>query len=195
METTFVPVIQGLITVAGTLGGTWLGTQLSKGREERQWRRDRCLTAYAEVLTLAHQVCDSCEDPSGSVVRDPEKQKLLWAKYAELALASQKSALIAPSAVQERIVELVKMSQQMVTASAFPANHRDIVWVKWVVHHAHLGKRVMRAARRDLGSAPPSQQYWWRRRRYHQTSRASQYPVRSLPETRGWAKQIYTDLS
>jgi hypothetical protein len=55
MDPALVPIIQGLITVAGTLGGTWLGIQLSKGKEERQWRRDRCLDAYAEVLTLSAQ--------------------------------------------------------------------------------------------------------------------------------------------
>jgi hypothetical protein len=69
MDPTLVPIIQGVITVAGTLAGTWLGFQLSKGKEERQWRRDRCLDAYAEVLTLSAQVRDRCEDPSGAITR------------------------------------------------------------------------------------------------------------------------------
>jgi hypothetical protein len=99
MDATLTSIIQGLITVAGTLGGTWFGIQLSKGKEERQWRRDPCLNAYAEVLTLSSQVLDRCEDPGDPMKRDAKKKDLLWAKYAELKLASRKSALLAPSSV------------------------------------------------------------------------------------------------
>jgi hypothetical protein len=87
MDATLAPIIQSLITVAGTLGGAWLGIQLSKRKEERQWRRDRCLDAYAEILTLSAQVVERCEEPTGPIKRDPEKDKLLWAKNAELELA------------------------------------------------------------------------------------------------------------
>ena len=66
MDATLVPIFQGLITVAGALGGTWLGVRLSKGREERQWRPDRCLDAYAEVLTLSTQVLERCEGLAGT---------------------------------------------------------------------------------------------------------------------------------
>jgi hypothetical protein len=153
------PIISGLISVAGTLGGTWLGFQLSNGKEERRWRRDRCLAAYVEVLTLAAQLRDQCEDPTGRIAGDPEKAKLLWAKNAELALASKKSALLAPSAVQERIIDLYKCSHQMVFASTRPENFVATtpvgVWEKWYVHHQHLANRVMRAARLDLGGPPP----------------------------------------
>jgi hypothetical protein len=161
MDPTLVPIIQGLITVAGTLGGTWLGIQLSKGKEERQWRRDRCIDVYAEVLTLSSQVLDRCEDPGDAIKRDTEKEDLLWAKYAELKLASRKSALLAPSAVQERIDELVKWSQRLVVGSNYPERF-DGVWPKWVVHHQHLANRVMRAARVDLSSPPRSRWDWWK---------------------------------
>lgn len=108
MGSNSIPIIAVLISVAGTLGVTWLGFQLSKGKEERQWRRDRCLSAYAEVLTLASQLREQCEDPTGRTASDPQKAKLLWSKNMELALASKKSAMLAPAAVQERIIELVK---------------------------------------------------------------------------------------
>jgi hypothetical protein len=172
MDPTLVPIIQGLITVSGTLGGTWLGIQLSKGKEERQWRRDRCLDAYAEVLTLSAQVLEKCEDPRGRTTRDTEKEKLLWAKQAELVLASRKSAFLAPSAAQERIDELVKWSQRLVVGSNYPERF-DGAWPKWVVHHQHLANRVMRAARVDLSSPPRSRWDWCKIAILQRTKRAS----------------------
>lgn len=101
MDPTLIPLIQSIIIVAGTLGGAWLGIQLSKRKEERQWRRDRCLDAYAEVLTLSFQILERCEDPTEPIKRDPEKAKLLWAKNVELALAFKRTVLLAPTAVHE----------------------------------------------------------------------------------------------
>lgn len=206
---TLVPIIQGLIAVTGTLGGTWLGIQLGKRKEERHWRRDRCLDAYAEILTLASQLRDQCEDPTGRIACDPEKAKLLWAKNAELALASKKSALLAPIAVQERIIRLVEFSQQMAVASTRPENHADVVWVKWIVHHQALVNRLMRSARLDLGSppspngalvpfrwhssppapqTPPLRQNWWRG---WGNRNASQGPLPSPPVARRWGNRIF----
>jgi hypothetical protein len=91
---------------------------------------------------------------------DDEKTKLLWTKNAELKLASQKSALLAPTAVQEKIDDLVKWSQEMVTSSTHPKNFSG-VWVQMVVQHQHLTNRVARAASLDLGSPPALRQKWW----------------------------------
>ena len=162
MDTTLVPIIQGLITVAGTLGGTWLGVWLGKGREERQWRRNRCLDAYAEILTLSAQLLERCEDPTGRTKCDPEKRELILAKNMELQLAYQKAVLLAPPSVQERIAELVGFCSEMARSSADP-EHFVGVWVKMVVGHGHLVNRVMRVARPDLGSPPISREKrWWR---------------------------------
>jgi hypothetical protein len=163
MDPALVPIIQGLITVGGTLGGTWLGFQLSKGKEERQWRRNRCLDIYAEVLTLADQVLHQCEDPSSPRKHDPEKEKLLWAKQAELMVAARKSELLSSIAVQDSIIELAKWCRQLADAST---RQEDFVgvWVKMVVHHDRLADRVMEAARLDLGGpSRPYLNWWWGR--------------------------------
>jgi hypothetical protein len=160
MDATLAPIIQGL-TVAGALGRTWLGVRLSKGREERQWRRDRCLDAYAEVLTLSTQVLEKCEDPTRRTKRDPEKEKLLWAKNAELQVAYQKAVLLAPTAVQEHIADLVGFCSVLAWSSADPEQFSGD-WEKMVVHHGHLVNRVVRVARPDLGSPGISRQSWWR---------------------------------
>jgi hypothetical protein len=128
-------------------------------KEQRQWRRDRCLDAYAEVLTLSSQVLARCEDPSEPIKRDPEKEKLLWAKNAELVLAYQKAVLLAPTAVQETIANLVKHCQTLVMSST--DEHFVGQWVQMVAYHGKLVHRVMRAARPDLGSPPLSRQDWY----------------------------------
>jgi hypothetical protein len=160
MDATLVPIIQSLITVAGTLGGAWLGIQLSRRKEERQWRRDRCLDAYAEILTLSAQVVERCEEPTGPTKRDPDEDKLLWAKNAELELAYKKTVLLAPTAVQEPIANLVSHCQRLVIWSTSPGPFEG-QWVKQLVHYGKLRNRVVRAARPDLGSPPLKRQRWW----------------------------------
>lgn len=162
MDATLVPIIQGLITVAGTLGGAWLGFWLSKAREERQWRRDRCLDAYAQVLTLSTQVLERCEDPIGRTKCDPEERRLIFVKNVELNLAYEKAVLLAPITVQERIADLVGFCNTLAWSSAEP-EHFNGVWEKMLVHHGHLVNRVMRVARPDLGSPSISpEKSWWR---------------------------------
>jgi hypothetical protein len=161
MDATLVPIIQGLIAVTATLGGTWLGFQLSKGKEEQRWRRDRCLNAYAEILTLSAQVLERCEDladpeygPREPAKRDPEKRKRLWAKNVELALAHQKTVLLAPIAVRKPIDNLVSHCTQMVMSSTSPKPFAG-QWSQMVAHHFKLIHRVERAIRPDLDSYPP----------------------------------------
>jgi hypothetical protein len=81
---------------------------------------------------------------------DPEKEKLLSSKTVELELAYQKSVLLAPSAVQEPLANLVSFCQEMVTSYTDPEQ-----WLKMVADHSKLVNRVMRAAQVVEGSARP----------------------------------------
>jgi uncharacterized membrane protein len=159
MDATLVPIIQGVITVAGTLGGAWLGVQLSKGKEDRQWRRDRCLDTYAEVLTLSSQLIHLLEDPTGKTTCDPDKAKLIWAKVGELHLASKRAALLAPSEVEKRIDALVQWDHRLADGSARP-QYFNGVWVKMVTHHSKLAEDVTAAGRMHLTSVA-RQKKWW----------------------------------
>ena len=42
--------VRDILLVAGPLAAIWLSNWLIRAREVRQWRRDRCLEAYADVL-------------------------------------------------------------------------------------------------------------------------------------------------
>lgn len=56
--TVLAPIIQTLISVAAALFGIWLGTRLSRSKDARQWRRDRCLEAYTDVLRTCSIMLD-----------------------------------------------------------------------------------------------------------------------------------------
>jgi hypothetical protein len=94
---------------------------------------------------------------------DPEKEKLLWAKNVELALASEKVALLTPSAVRETIADLVGWSQKLVSSSTKPEQFVG-QWPSMVAHHFKLVHHVTRAARLDLGSPPLPRKDYWRAR-------------------------------
>src|SRR5690348_11318995 len=57
-----VSIILALLAIGGTLGGTWLGSHLSKSNEEWQWRRQHCLDAYTEVLAACDTVALKAEN-------------------------------------------------------------------------------------------------------------------------------------
>ena len=52
------PIIQTLISVAAALFGIWLGTRLSRRKDQQQWRRDRCLETYTDVLRACSIMLD-----------------------------------------------------------------------------------------------------------------------------------------
>jgi hypothetical protein len=58
MAPIIAPIIQTIISVAAALFGIWLGTRLSRSKDERQWRRDRCLEAYTDILRTCSIMLD-----------------------------------------------------------------------------------------------------------------------------------------
>jgi hypothetical protein len=54
-------VIQTGLTVLGTLGGAWAGSHLNRGAEERQWRRNRRVESYTDILMACTVVADESD--------------------------------------------------------------------------------------------------------------------------------------
>jgi hypothetical protein len=56
-----IPIIASIIAVGGVLMGTWFGARLMRGKEERQWRRDRCLEIYTDFILACEIVATQAD--------------------------------------------------------------------------------------------------------------------------------------
>jgi hypothetical protein len=87
-------IIQTIMLACGPLLGIWFGSRLSSAKEGRQWRRDRFLEAYTDVIraceTLAIEATKVYFETSGSTA-----QLDISEKVSELHRASQRVALLA----------------------------------------------------------------------------------------------------
>jgi hypothetical protein len=89
-------IIQTVFLVAGPLAGIWLGSRLTRAKDDRQWRRDRCLEAYADVLRGCPILISEAHRLYLALANDnPEAQtQLLHAKSIELNHAIIKAILL-----------------------------------------------------------------------------------------------------
>jgi hypothetical protein len=88
-----VSVIQSLISVAGALTGAWLGTHLSRGKAEREWYRDRCLQAYADILKCAQLFVVETSKLVDELSKDKPHTDKLTEIHAEMARACYSAEL------------------------------------------------------------------------------------------------------
>jgi hypothetical protein len=88
-------IIQTVLVVTGTLAGIWLGSRLTRAKDDRQWRRDRCLEAYADVLRGCPILISEADRLYLALADDPAAQaQLLHAKSLELNHAILKAILL-----------------------------------------------------------------------------------------------------
>jgi hypothetical protein len=83
-------MLHDILLIAGPLAGIWLSNWLTRAREVRQWRRDRCLEAYADVLrtneAVVHKATTLFLEESDIVA----KRQDLIEQIAEFHRATQK---------------------------------------------------------------------------------------------------------
>jgi hypothetical protein len=91
--------------------GAWLGTRLMRGKEERQWRRDRCLELYTDFILA----CDSVAEQADVVVRHTTDSmklvsdiELLLEKVKEMSRVCTTALLIVPREMIDSIHEIHK---------------------------------------------------------------------------------------
>jgi hypothetical protein len=101
-------IIQTIMLVCGPLFGTWLGNYLARAKEERQWRRDRSLEAYTDVIRASDIVINEAHRLYLEIVDDHTTQlQTLSEKTSEFHHAANKAALLAPIKITASIHALV----------------------------------------------------------------------------------------
>jgi hypothetical protein len=178
-----------ILLVTGPLAGIWLGNRLTRNREVRQWRRDRCLEAYAEVLrtneAVVHKATTLFLEESDIVA----KRQDLIEQIAEFHRATQRAMLLAPIEMEEAFRALINHTEKgiAVKAGGFPKPSLD-QWKKAVTTDigAVTGK-LFAMAQSDLAMHPSYPSILWNRmlgylRRTHRpTAQGCDFPKASYP--------------
>lgn len=107
------------MTLIGTLGGAWLGVQLSRDKEERQWRRDRSLDAYTDLLRASEIVREAASKLYSARFDDNSlgsQLRILQERCSELQRVADRASLLAPDEMQEPIRSLVDHYSDLVVS-------------------------------------------------------------------------------
>ena len=112
-----IPIIQSIITVGGVLMGAWLGSRLMRGKEERQWRRDRCLEIYTDFILACEIVANQADQVvvqrKHETNQDTSDIELLYEKIKDMSRAADKALLLIPremDSIQELVTHCSNLS-------------------------------------------------------------------------------------
>jgi hypothetical protein len=101
--------------------GVWLGSWLTRNNEARNWRRDRCLEAYADVLRVCDEIANQAlvlYATDNGTPEHHERNSLLVNKTAEMYRLSDRATLIGSEEIQEHLRELCLYCGNKVAAGA-----------------------------------------------------------------------------
>jgi hypothetical protein len=111
-------MLHDILLIAGPLAGIWLSNWLTRAREVRQWRRDRCLEAYADVLrtneAVVHKATTLFLEESDIVA----KRQDLIEQIAEFHRATQKALPLARIEIEEAFRALINHAEKEIAVKA-----------------------------------------------------------------------------
>jgi hypothetical protein len=115
--------------VCGPLFGAWLGNYLARAKEERQWRRDRSLEAYTDVMRASDIVITEAHRLYLEIVDDRTTQlQTLSEKTSELHHVAHRAALLAPMEIAASIHALVAPIDAVATRAGASPKLRSEEW-------------------------------------------------------------------
>jgi hypothetical protein len=165
-EATTITVVMGLIAVAGSLGGVWLGRHLERSNEAVKWRRERRLEAYTDLL----RTCDVIlfEATKAHLMAEPTpkamaQNELVLKNVAEMHRLKDKVSLIGSAEIEGPVSELTMYYHQNMAERAvkLPKPSED-EWDKITAEAAGLYRKVVTLARTDIGVMEPPRTTWWK---------------------------------
>jgi hypothetical protein len=160
MNQLLLVLITALVTGAVSVSGIWLGSYLTRGNEDRKWRRDRCLEAYSELLRAAESVrfeADAAYFGADCGTQEHAKQHgIVLEKVAEMYRTEQRVSLMAPDEVNARLLALAyhvgtEIGAKLSKCPKIDESERKLATEKF----AKLLVRFINEARNDLGIHPP----------------------------------------
>ena len=158
-ETSIIAIILSLITVGGTLGGIWLGRMLERSNETRKWRRERCLEAYTQVISLCDIVAFEANKAYGiecGSLAHNKQAELVLEKVSEMYRTVDKTILLGSQEVHKKINNLTLYCGKEIAAKSVKCpKPSEIEWHKISVKDfAPLFNDCLMSARNDLEIFP-----------------------------------------
>jgi hypothetical protein len=165
MEAAIIGLVGVLIGAAISTGASfWLAIR-KEAIETKNWRRERCLEVYTDILRACAIVMDEADEiyhMEPSVERVAEG-KLLFEKVAEMYRLSDRVTLLGPREIHASVNGLTHYYGTDIAARAHKApKPSDDEWREIRLGAAPLYMKFMMQARNDLGIHEPlhSLQEW-----------------------------------
>jgi hypothetical protein len=158
-ETSIIAIILGIITVAGTLFGTWFGRLMERSNETQKWRREECLEAYTKLLRRCTIVANEADILYGiecATLKHNKQTELLLTRVEEMYHMADQIALLAPQELYNKFNDLTLFcGKEMAVKSIKCPKLSNNEWrgVR-VVQFATIFLDCRMAARNDLGLFP-----------------------------------------
>jgi len=157
--------LQTIMLVCGPLFGIWLGNSLARSREERQWRRDRSLDAYADVMRISDSVVTEAHCLYIELAENRTAQlEKLSEKSSELHHAAYRAALLAPIEIAATIHAFVAHIDQVATRAGSSPKLSLEEWKKLTTaERAVIATKLSNEAWRDLRGHSSKIGEWWKK--------------------------------
>lgn len=150
-------IIETIIPVFSTLSGIWLGSRLSRSKENRQWRWDRRLEAYIDVIRGCEIITSEASKLYLGLCDDLTIQlEILSEKVLKFHRAVQRVMLLAPAEMKATLNALVVHSESKIVtrAGASPKPPLD-EWKNTTTGLAAIVGQFTNEARNDLDVHSP----------------------------------------
>jgi len=144
-------IINTIMLVSGPLAGVWLNSYLTRSKDERQWRRDRGLEVYTDILQASDTVMLEANRAYLEVPESTQEQlEVLSQKTAEFHHVVHRAALLASNEMTALNALVVHVDKMAARAGAFPKLSLD-EWGKiTTIDMAVIVAKYRTEARNDL---------------------------------------------
>jgi hypothetical protein len=151
MHDLLLVVVPAIITLIGTLAGVCVTHWLTRDRDRRQWRRDRCLEAYADLLQGCHDVVNAANELYVEESDEFGKRQVVIEKLERLHNAQNRVMLLIPGEFEQPLLALVKHLDKIALQAGKSPRPSLEEWTKLVTTDAgRVVGEIAALARRDL---------------------------------------------
>jgi len=153
-----LPILLALIAVVGSLGGVWLGRYLERDNEALNWRRDRCLEAYTDVL----RACDLLYFEVHNLYHERSAKEAVAseARLAEMYRLGDRAILLGSDDFRKSIEALMNYYSSARTRVLKSPKASADEWNQIEGYGASLYAKVLVEAQKDLGNPARSRRNW-----------------------------------
>jgi len=146
-------IVVALLTIGGSLLGVWAGWRLGMSERLRQWRRDKQIDAYSELLSASADVAGAA---SHELQAETDEEHAAAGRETGTAMlryhdALHRANIVASPSVRLVVDELARSMSAGIRELHNRDNRDDEAVSEHLVAAADLRKRVSEAAREDFG--------------------------------------------